>query len=152
MEVTARLLDGVRFEASTRGHTVISDQPADNGGADSGMTPPEFLLASLATCGAFYAAQYLKTRGLSTDGLEVKVMAEKARQPARLSAFQIDVLTGLTLDDRHREGLLRAVKSCIVHNTLENAPSIGIAIRGETPPEVRNTLGGNGRLSAPRSN
>ena len=128
MEVTAKPLDGVRFAATARGHTIVSDQPADNGGADTGMTPPELLLASLATCGAYYAAQYLKTRGIGVDGLEVKVTAEKAKQPARLSAFQIDVVTGVSIDERHREGLLRAVKLCVVHNTLEHAPAIRIAI------------------------
>jgi hypothetical protein len=28
------------------------------------------------------------------------------------------------LDPRHEEGLLRAVKACLVHNTLINAPAI----------------------------
>ena len=31
-----------------RGHRLVCDQPRENGGADAGLTPPEFLLASLA--------------------------------------------------------------------------------------------------------
>jgi hypothetical protein len=47
MQIQVTQLDGVRFAISTRNHIVISDQPEDNGGHDTGMTPPELLLASL---------------------------------------------------------------------------------------------------------
>src|SRR5215475_12713740 len=66
MEVTVRHRGDVQFEAEARGHRVLCDQPAENHGSDQGITPPEFLLASLATCAGYYAVQYLKTRSLST--------------------------------------------------------------------------------------
>jgi len=69
MEVKVQHLGNVKFEAIARGHRVVCDQPADNGGADSGMTPPEFLLVSLGTCAGFYAAQYLKLHKLPAEGL-----------------------------------------------------------------------------------
>lgn len=128
MEVTAEYTGAVRFEVSSRGHRVVCDQPSSNGGADTGMTPPEFLLASLATCAGFYAAQYLNARKLPTDSLKVTVTAEKAQHPARLDSFRIEVHVG-ELDSRHEEGVLRAVKSCLIHNTLAAHPSLEIAIR-----------------------
>ena len=92
MEVTIQHLGDVKFEASARGHRVICDQPPDNGGSDTGMTPPEYLLVSLGTCAGFYAAQYMKVRSLAHQSLEVKVSAEKATQPARLGQFRIEVI------------------------------------------------------------
>jgi len=127
MEVSAQYLGSSKFEVRARGHRVICDQPLDNGGSDEGMSPPEFLLASLATCAAYYAAQYLKARGLRAGDLEVRVNAEKATQPARLASFRIEV-TAPGLDDRHQEGILRAVKACLIHNTLLGAPHIEIAV------------------------
>jgi uncharacterized OsmC-like protein len=53
MEVIVHHLGGVKFEAAARGHRVICDQPAENHGADTGMTPPEFMLASLGTCAGY---------------------------------------------------------------------------------------------------
>lgn len=106
---------------------MICDQPASNGGSDSGMTPPEFLLASLGTCAGFYAAQYLKTRSLPADGLRIKVTAEKATQPAKLGRFRIEV-TAPELDPQHQAGILRAVKACLIHNTLLDAPAIDIVL------------------------
>ncbi len=128
MEVTIRHQGGVKFEASARGHRVICDQPVDNGGLDEGMTPPEYLLVSLGTCAGFYAAQYLKTRRLSAEGLEIKVSADKAMQPARLGQFHIEVIVP-GLDPHHEEGVLRAVKACLIHNTLLHAPAIDTVVR-----------------------
>lgn len=127
MEVLAEFRGGVKFEVQARGHKILCDQPADNGGTDAGMTPPEFLLASLATCAAYYAAQYLKTRQLPADALKVRVSAEKARQPARLGSFRIDI-TAPGLDERHQEGVIRAAKACLIHNTLLCQPNIEIVV------------------------
>jgi uncharacterized OsmC-like protein len=87
MEVTAEHLGDVQFEIKARRHTVISDQPAETGGFHEGMTPPELLLASLGSCAGFYAAQYLKKRKLASEGLRVRVTAEKVRGPARMETF-----------------------------------------------------------------
>jgi putative redox protein len=127
MEVLAQYIKDSKFEVAARGHRVICDQPVDNGGSDAGMSPPEFLLASLATCAAYYAAQYLKARKLPAEDLKVRVTAEKALQPARLASFRIEV-TVPGLDDHHQAGILRAVKSCLIHNTLVGSPAIEIAI------------------------
>jgi putative redox protein len=92
------------------------------------MTPPEFLLVSLGTCAGFYAAKYLETRSLAAEGLEVKVTAEKATQPARVGSFRIEVSVP-GLDPAHEAGVLRAVKACLIHNTLLSAPAIQTVIR-----------------------
>ncbi len=135
MEVSARYLGETKFEVAARGHRVICDQPLDDGGADEGMSPPEFLLASLATCAGYYAAQYLRTRGLPHEDLQVRVTAQKAAQPARLASFEIEV-TAVGLDERHKAGILRAAKACLIHNTLLGAPGIGITVNtGEIAPD-----------------
>jgi putative redox protein len=133
MEVTIQHLGDVKFAASARDHRVICDQPAGNGGSDGGMTPPEYLLVSLGTCAGFYAVQYLKARSLPHGDLEVKVSAEKATQPARLGQFRIEVIVP-GLDAQHQVGVLRAVKACLIHNTLIHAPAIETVVT--TPVEA----------------
>jgi putative redox protein len=123
MEAIVRYTDGVKFEAECRGHRVLCDQPAGSGGEDAGMSPPEFLLTSLGTCAGYYALQYLRTRSLPVEGLQVKVIAEKASGPARLGSFRIEVAAP-ELEAHHQQGILRAVKLCLVHNTLLHAPQI----------------------------
>jgi len=127
LNVVIRHLDNVRFAAETRGHQVIIDQPESNKGADSGMTPPEFLLVSLGSCVAYYAVEYLRARQLPFDGVAVHVDAEKASGPARLGAFRLRV-TVPELEERHQQGLMRAVRACVVHNTLHGMPEIGVTL------------------------
>ncbi len=95
------------------------------------MTPPEFLLAALGACAAYYAAEYMRTRGLDPAALRVEVDAEKAAQPPRLGEFRIRVFPGVPLEERHTQGLLRAVKACSIHNTLMQAPAITIELHQE---------------------
>jgi putative redox protein len=132
MEATVRYLEGVKFNIAVRGHSVVCDQPAENQGTDAGMAPPEFLLASLASCAAYYALEYLRARSLPTADLRVRVDAGKLKQPARLGDFRIEVTTA-PLEPRHEEGVLRAVKSCLIHNTLLHPPSIEVLLNVAAP-------------------
>lgn len=124
MEVIINHLGDVQFEVKARNHTLYCDQPVEAGGYDEGMTPPEFFLASLGACAGYYAAQYAKGHNLHAAGMRVRVTAEKAKAPARLDNFRIEVEYPEPLDERHREGLLRAVHSCLIHNTLLAPPTI----------------------------
>jgi putative redox protein len=137
MQVQVKQTDGVRFLIASRTHSVICDQPVENGGADSGMTPPELLLASLGSCAAFYAAQYLKTRKLSDSGVEVSVTAEKLKQPARLGNFQIDVISPVALTEEQQQAMMRSVHHCLIHNTLLSPPDIKINLKMQPSPESR---------------
>ncbi|MBI5085566.1 MAG: OsmC family protein [Acidobacteria bacterium] len=128
MEVNVSYLGDVQFEAEARGHKIVCDQPLEAGGADEGMTPPEFLLASLATCAGFYAVQYLRARNLPSAGLRVKVVAEKALQPARLDHFVITVQAPGITQDRDVEGIRRSAEKCLVKNTMLIPPSISVAV------------------------
>lgn len=128
MEVKVTQSQGVRFIVAAREHTLLCDQPADNGGTDQGMTPPELMLASLGTCAAFYAVQYLKARNLADAGVEVRVTAEKLKPPARLGNFQIHVSSPVPLTPEQEQGMTNAVHKCLIHNTLLNPPQIDITL------------------------
>jgi uncharacterized OsmC-like protein len=130
MELTVNYLGNFQFEAETRGHKVLCDQPVEDQGDDEAMTPTELFVASLATCSAYYAVYYLKTRNLPKDGLKVKVNAEKASGPARISKFQIKVELPGVSDPHHIEGVRRSVAKCLVKNTLMMAPEFEVEIEG----------------------
>lgn len=126
MEIRVKQIEKFKFSIQTRSHSVICDQPLENGGDDAGMTPPEFLLASLGACAEFYAVQYLRTRKLQDRGVEVTLTAEKLQQPARLGNFQIHVTCPAPLSAEQVEGLQRSVHHCLIHNTLLSPPKIEI--------------------------
>lgn len=127
MEVVAERLTDSKFEIVARGHRAIADQPLDNGGEDEGLTPPEFLLGSLASCVGYYAAQYLKARHLEAEGLRVRVRAEKRNPPARLARFEVEI-EAQGLDERHVTGIKRAAEACLIHHTLTGSPEVSFSV------------------------
>ncbi len=129
MEVLTQYLGAVQFEITARQHTLICDQPAESNGYDEGMTPPELLLASLGSCAAYYAVDYLNRNKLSSEGTKVRVTAEKVKGPFRLDNFKIEVDVAGELDDRHMKGVEEAVHRCLIHNTLLHPPQIEVEIK-----------------------
>jgi putative redox protein len=127
MNVKVRCLGGKKFEMTAREHRILSDQPFDNDGTDSAMTPPELFLSSLGACAAYYAEEYLRARALPDENLEIRIAALKGDKPARIVSLQIDVIApGLT--QRHRDGLLRAVDACLLKNTLHTPPTMDVRV------------------------
>jgi uncharacterized OsmC-like protein len=129
MEVSVEYLGAVQFEIQARQHRIISDQPPDNGGHDEGMTPPELLLASLGSCAAYYAVDYLKRNNLPTDGARVKVTAEKVKGPFRLDNFRIELDVPGELSGGQLRGIDEAVHRCLIHNTLLHPPQIQVELK-----------------------
>ena len=130
MEVTVEHLGAVQFEVRARQHTLVSDQPGANGGFDEGMTPPELMLASLGSCVGYYAAQYLRKKGLASEGTHVRVTADKATGPARLENFNVEITLPVLVGDEHRNGVEEAAHRCLIHNTLLHSPKITIELEG----------------------
>jgi len=139
MDVKVRCVGGVKFEITARNHKVESDQPPDNHGTDTAMTPPELFLSALAACAAYYAEEYLRARGLPDEGLEIRVAGEKGDKPVRIVSIQIDVIApGLT--QRHRDGVLRAVDACLLKNTLRVPPEMNVRVVGSAEEAVEEPL------------
>lgn len=133
IEVNVKHLGEVKFQIDARKHTLVSDQPPENGGRDEGMTPPEFFLSALGSCAAFYAVAYLKKKNLP-QAVSVRVTADKAGPPARLDNFHIDVEVPIALSEVDRAGVDQAVDRCLIHATLQHTPTVHIALH--TPVAV----------------
>ena len=129
MEIIVEHLGAVQFEVKARQHSLICDQPAENNGYDEGMTPPELLLASLGSCAAYYAVDYLKRNKIAQDGVKARVTAAKVKGPFRLGNFRIEVEVSGELDESQTKGLEDAVHRCLIHNTLLRPPKIEVAIQ-----------------------
>lgn len=125
MQVKINYEGQLQFKAKARNHYIIGDQPEENGGEDKGMTPPEWLLASLGSCIGLYAVKYLQNRNIDSSGLSITVNADKSIRPvARLDNFQVDVSLPCSLETKHKLGLQQAIENCLIHNTLMHSPQI----------------------------
>lgn len=128
-QMDVRFVSGEAYEVAVRGHRVLVDQPVDAGGQDTAPTPTEMLVASLATCIAFYAGRYLTRHGFSRDGLGVSVVYEMATdRPARVSAVHLTVRVPADMPAARLPALRSVVSHCTVHNTLIAPPTVAIDV------------------------
>jgi uncharacterized OsmC-like protein len=89
------------------------------------------MLASLGSCAGYYAAQYLRKKGLASEGTRVRVTAGKVAGPARLENFKIEVNLPVLVGSEHRKGVEEAVHHCLIHNTLLHPPKMTIDIKDD---------------------
>ena len=117
---------GDRFDINVRGHVIRTDQPAGDGGEDTGPTPTELFIASLAGCVAFYARRYLSRHKLPTEGLAVEADFSMGSRPARVARIEVRLTIPAGVPAERREALLAVASHCTVHNSLTSVPEISV--------------------------
>lgn len=127
VEVTSA--GGDSFLITTRGHSVLVDQPTADGGMDAAATPTELMVSALASCVAFYASRYLRRHQLDPAGMRVRAdFAMAGDRPARIGAVSLVVGVPGGMPEHRRKALLAVASHCTVHNTLEQPPAISIML------------------------
>lgn len=121
-------VDKYQHEATSRGHSVIVDEPEKVGGSDEGMNPYEYLLTALGGCTAITLRMYAERKGwdlqdvtieLSHENVHAEDCEECETGEGKLAVLRRRIrLTG-ELDDEQRERLLEIADKCPVHRTLE---------------------------------
>jgi len=81
MEVAVEHLGSVQVRNQARQHTIVSDQPPENSGFDEGMTRRSCSSPRSGPAPPINVAEYLRQKGLATEGTRVKVIAEKVLNP-----------------------------------------------------------------------
>jgi len=129
--VTVRHVDGDAYAITAREHQVLTDQPVADGGSDAAVTPTELLVASLASCVAFYAGRYLLRHGLDRAGLAVTAEFDMAAdRPARVGAVRLRITVPGGVPAQRTDALLAVASHCTVHNTLRQQPDVSIELAG----------------------
>ena len=127
MEIRVRRGKGKQVEARARFHRSVCDEPFEENGSDTGMTPPELMLAALGACAMYQASKYLESRNLPASAVEMKIASDKTDSPGRLADISIDV-DAPGLAPRTRDGLLRAVQTCLLSQTLANGSQVHVKL------------------------
>ena len=118
---------GSRFTVACRSHEITIDQPKDNGGEDAGMTPPEIMAGSMASCIGFYVARYCQQAKIDTTDLSVSCDWNVGGEPRHMESFEIDIHLPAMPDNR-RKAIERVAHGCLIHATLGQNPTINIAL------------------------
>jgi len=132
LEVTAYWEGGYRVRVPVRGFEVVSDEPPEYGGTDTGPMPTELFLSSLAVCFTMAVHHTFQKRDVQLADLTVHVSAEY--EGTRFRKIRV------TVDSSHpheeiRSLLPRAIGYCYVSNTLASYCDIEYSVAEDPPTE-----------------
>ena len=113
MKVSARRRKGYAHSVTVGQHTLIADEPPEQGGTDTGPAPTALLAASLAACTAITLEMYAERKGWEVGDLEVEVDYE-------LDAARFDVVIQVPgeVTDEQLDKLKTVAGKCPVHRLL----------------------------------
>jgi putative redox protein len=125
--------DAFAQEIVAGAHQLRSDEPPSAGGAGSGPTPYDLLLAALGSCTSMTIAMYARRKQWPLERVTVRlrhsrVHAEDCKTceagDARLTVIDRHIELDGTLDDEQRARLLAIASRCPIHLTLTSRMDI----------------------------
>lgn len=128
--ITSYWEGGYRCRMPVRDFEIISDEPLDEGGTDTGPAPTDLFLASLASC--FTMAVYHAARKRAIELTDLVVRTTGHYEGLRYDEIEVEVLSSHPRAEL--EELVERAKSwCYVSNTLTNEVRLRYEI-GDAPP------------------
>lgn len=138
MKFTVESVGGVASRVDIDGHALIFDQPVAVGGADTGPSPLDVMVASVGACAHYFAAAFLRARKQPVEGLVVVVEAEKATGGTRrLQHLSVRVDLPPGVPDEMLPRIEQAVRGCPAWGTLVEAPEVSMVVGHAKSDEVR---------------
>ena len=132
--VTAHLSAGTRVELQARDFSWTGDEPPAVGGTDTGPTPYELLLGSLAACIGATLRLYASHKGILLIAVDVELGFDRVhaddcvlcdeREEGWIELIQTAVTIHGDFDEAQRNRLAQVAQRCPVHKTLANGVAI----------------------------
>ena len=116
------------FELRVRDHTVTFDMSKEEGGADQGMNPVEYLAGSLGACIAIMAQTYCDTHGYTDGEVSASLTLQIADDPKRVGNIVIDLELPNDFPENRKSAVKRVAELCPVHETLKQMPTVDLEI------------------------
>lgn len=127
----ATLKEGLQVECTTRGFSIILDEPVSLGGTDTGMNPVEALLSALGGCKCIVARAFARKHNINLKNVEIELEGTLdpdgflGRNPNAKIGFSRIVTKFKIEADNTREEIEKYVEfiesHCPVQDTLANA-------------------------------
>jgi len=124
---------GYQTEIVANGHSLVADEPVSAGGADTGPSPYDYLVAALGSCTAMTLRMYADRRQWPLESVEVRLKHQKIHaedcQECEAKNIKIDLIEREIdpigrLSEEQRQKLLEIADKCPVHRTLQSPVAV----------------------------
>ncbi|MGO4572028.1 OsmC family protein [Microvirga sp. 2TAF3] len=118
---------GLKQEIRARSHVLNADEPKSLGGTDTGPSPYELLLASLAACTSLTLRMYADRKGWELGRIEVD--ARFRRDEDGVESIDREVVLGGNLTPDQQARLAEICEKTPVTKTLKRGTPIATTLR-----------------------
>lgn len=131
---------GYQTEITAGPHRLIADEPIAVGGADTGPSPYDYLVAALGACTSMTLRMYADRKNLPLDAVVVRLRHEKVHaddcRDCESRGQKIDVIDREIelmgqLQEAERAKLLQIADRCPVHRTLHSEIRVNTRLKGD---------------------
>ena len=136
MKLTATYQGGTRYDITSGTHRIVTDQPVGDGGQDTGMSPVELFVGSVASCVAYFVGQFCARHNISRDGLAVHADWDTAKGPHRVGRIDIAIHLPHRIPAELKGRLLKVAHGCTVHQSVAIAPTVEIKLNPHAAPRA----------------
>ncbi len=130
MKLVVQHVDGLRFLATTEGHTVVVDAATKDGGTGTALSAPQLFAAAIGACICEFVTNSCRLHGVPVDRLWVEVTCEELERPRRLGALDVQLGIEPPPPEEVRRRLLGVARHVTLVNTLARAPEVMIRMIG----------------------
>lgn len=134
LRASARSADGsLRQEVSIDGgrHVIVTDEPVQLGGGDTGPAPHELFPAALASCISTTISMYARSRGWEIGDVRVDVDYDHRSTPRR---FAIELHLDPSLPEDRVARLTKVAAGCPVRRAIESGIVFDERVIFDQPP------------------
>lgn len=126
MNVTVQHVDGMRFLATARDHTVVVDAAPEDGGGGTALSAPQLFGAAIGACILEFVGNSCQIRGIPVHSLSVDLAYEEIPKPRRVGPLQVAIHLEPDPGPEVKQRLLGVARHATLVNTLTRPPDLDI--------------------------
>ncbi len=119
---------GKRVDANYGGRTVATDQSERNGGEGSAPEPFDLFFVSIATCVGIYALEFCNSRQLNTDGLAVRLEADRDPEKKMYTKIRLLLTPPKEFPEKYEKAIIRTANLCAVKKHILTPPEFEVVL------------------------
>jgi putative redox protein len=108
----------MRHHVHIGNHVMAVDEPAENGGEDSGPNPHDLYDAAAGACKALTVLWYAKRKGIPLEDIHVDVARDATQERSGIYRLNVTLKLDGKLSDAQRQELLSVAAKCPVHKLM----------------------------------